>query len=128
MPINYVKYFGWSDYNEMANEFCEYKEDKPSIVGFPTEDEVLLAVVEQESYEASCIIYWKRDGNVYEAECGHCSCYGFSDAQSHGNQFSDGKPITSDYLHLRGTGFYPIKYMTKNKLFLMSWDVLLESF
>lgn len=119
------RYFGWKDYKDMHEAFEDY-DSKTAPTGFPTDEEVILAYAEFQSYEASCLIYWKRDGRVHEAKCGHCSCYGFSDPQAHGNAFSHPVAITASYLDLKGKP-YPIND-DKSPSLLVAWDRLLESF
>lgn len=38
--------------------------------------EILVAVYSYENYEGSAYVLAKKDGNLFEVEGGHCSCYG----------------------------------------------------
>lgn len=40
------------------------------------DEEVLIAVYSNEDYSGSAFVVFKRDGVLYEAHDGHCSCHG----------------------------------------------------
>jgi len=119
-----MKIIGWADYAALRSDFSGYGANDGPPEGFPEENEVLLAVDAQQSYEGSCVIYWQRDGKLFEAECGHCSCYGYSEKQAHGNQFSKPTEIPTAYLSLREIP-YPIRQMGPEAL--VAWDFLQEA-
>lgn len=43
---------------------------------FPTDNQILYASYEQESYEGSSFVLFKRGGKLYEVNGSHCSCMG----------------------------------------------------
>ncbi len=43
---------------------------------FPTDSEVIIAGYEYENYEGSAFVLYEKNGKLYEANGGHCSCYG----------------------------------------------------
>lgn len=59
----------WSNYSE--NEQTKPSE-RPEFQGI----EVLLASYTYESYEGDAFVLFRKDGNLYEVNGGHCSCYG----------------------------------------------------
>lgn len=47
--------------------------------GFPKESDVILAFNAPESYEESCVVVFRRDGQIVVSEVGHCSCNGYDE-------------------------------------------------
>jgi hypothetical protein len=81
------KYFGnWSSYQDLVNEFGrgDYDYDTSSYLNvkvdedFPTDDEIIFASSEEESYSGWCHVVYEKDGKLYEYEDSHCSCDGLS--------------------------------------------------
>lgn len=93
---------GDGGFNAIVEEFSSYdwSEKTPTKKvppGFPTEDEILLAVMHEDMYEGSAVVIFERDGKLYEQESSHCSCNSHSDCE-----WEHVKPITEDYLKMRG--------------------------
>lgn len=66
--------------------------------------EVLFATYDYENYSgAARVIYLDPDGDMYEAEASHCSCYGLE------GQWSPG-PVTQEALAMRPDPTKPTKY------------------
>lgn len=80
------RYFGnWESYAQVLVEISEMPEgrraewlkDHPE---FPTDERVLFATYDQESYEGSAqMLFLDPDGNLREWVNSHCSCYGIED-------------------------------------------------
>jgi hypothetical protein len=76
------KYFGGFSTIDGLDEFLDshYKDGKyvtePKPELWPTDDEVVFAAYGQGNYQGSALVLFKRDGNLYEANGGHCSCRG----------------------------------------------------
>ena len=62
----------WSDKADMLKSFHYYGE---SVVDLTEGYEVLLAYYD-ECYEGSAFVLLSKDGELYEVNGGHCSCYG----------------------------------------------------
>lgn len=89
----------WSNYEGFAASFTHY--DAQSDKGFPTEDEIILARCEEDEYEGSCCVYFRRDGKVFEEELSHCSCNSYNDLQN----WAALVPITRAYMDGRDEGW-----------------------
>lgn len=73
------KYYGdFSSRQNVIDEFFPYNESTPP-EGFPTEEAILIAYYDRESYEGTANVFFTRDGKLYEVSGGHCSCYGLED-------------------------------------------------
>ena len=118
------RYFGWDGYEEMRSDFArtDWSEDRPvprHHPGFPTEAEVLCAFNSEPDYSMSAAIYFERNGELFELEAGHCSCYGYEEC----NDWDTLKPITQAYLQKRPRP-YPLN---ENDLEAMvCWDALVD--
>ena len=89
------RYFeNWSDWADMVKDCAgyEYRDGKhaqlPPPEGFPTDAEVLLAWYETPSYEGYAEIFYLREGIIYWAVAGHCSCNSLDEA------YVGGQPTT----------------------------------
>lgn len=90
------KYFGWDGHEAMWRDFADgYGSEQVCPEGMATDDEVLFASYEQECYEGSAVVIFRRDGKLYEVEASHCSCYGLE------GQWHPGE-VTPAALALRG--------------------------
>jgi hypothetical protein len=78
-------YFGdWSAFAGMVADFegCSYDEDK--LAEAMKADrwqglDVLFAAYTYESYEGDAFVLFRKNGELYEVNGGHCSCYGLSE-------------------------------------------------
>lgn len=71
-----MKYFGFADRDDVRMEFSNYND---LIKRFPTDEKILLAVYNQESWEGDAYVLFERYGKLYEVHGSHCSCYGLED-------------------------------------------------
>jgi hypothetical protein len=121
------RYFGWNGYDDMVLAFSSRGWDEESPVslpaGFPTEAEMLCAFVRTENYESSARLYFERGGELFEAECGHCSCYGYSDSQAQ-PAWSALAPVSREYLQ-RAPGWV-VKEFLQETAAQVCWDALTE--
>lgn len=80
------KYIGFGDLENMLQEFehgkwlgdGRYAKDDVFIAApdAPTDDEIVIACYNQQSYDGDAFVLYRRDGRLYEVNGSHCSCYG----------------------------------------------------
>ncbi len=70
----------WSSYDEMIASFSGYdwRSERP-IAPDMTGVEVLLASYGTPLYEGYAFVLFRKDGQLYEVNGSHCSCYGLED-------------------------------------------------
>lgn len=111
------KYFGeWSTHGDMVRDFsgCD---QYAAPTGIATDDEVLLASYDCESYEGSATVLFRRDGKVFEVYASHCSCMGLEGQWSPGN-------VTAQYL-VEQAERAPWQYRERSPEFAAAFDALL---
>lgn len=64
------RYFGL--FYDAADVICQFEADEKAL----DNADVLFAAYEQECYEGSATVVFRRDGKLYENHGGHCSCDG----------------------------------------------------
>jgi hypothetical protein len=77
-----MKYHGrWATYDEMvADWFPDYSyETKKKPADFPTDEQIVGAFYGGGSYDGQALVIFTRDGEWFEVNAGHCSCYGLED-------------------------------------------------
>ena len=80
------RFFGdWSDIEDVARDFCD-----DSILDY----NIIAAGYFYECYEGSAYVLAEKDGQLFEVEGGHCSCYGLEE------QWEPGE-VTVPYLRNR---------------------------
>lgn len=97
-----TKYFGtWSSWEDMARDLsgtvyndasgeCDLAQPDAD---FPTDEQVVVAGYEQESYSGSSTVIFLRDGKLYEDSSSHCSCNGL--------EWGGGAEISWEYIDMR---------------------------
>jgi hypothetical protein len=77
----------WKDTGE-AGMLKDFGIDKSYIAGA----EILFASYTYENYEGDAFVLFRRDGNLYEVNGSHCSCYGLSECDYLGDNRTQWRP------------------------------------
>jgi hypothetical protein len=87
-----MKYFGnWSDYSSMIGDWGNITKHP-----IPSDPQVLFASYGTEEYEGDAVVVFVHEGQLYEVNGGHCSCYGLGEQTYSGDTESQWEPeITS---------------------------------
>lgn len=99
------KFFGdWDSYNQFVSDCAIYGyEGKGKLPNnFPTEDEILFASCDEDSYAGSASVYFRRGDDIYEYEASHCSCNSYHDDKDNWGEL---KPVTKQYLINRNSSY-----------------------
>lgn len=69
-----LPYFGgvFGDEESVFNEFCVSDAEREGV-------KIKIAIYEQESYEGTALVIFKKDGKFYAVKAGHCSCNGLEE-------------------------------------------------
>jgi hypothetical protein len=75
------RYHGFDDRDDLAAEFEEgtgNRWDKSFVpaADFPTDEQIIYACYEHEDYDGRAWVLFHKDGQLFEVDGGHCSCYG----------------------------------------------------
>lgn len=90
------KYFGcFEDFEQMLDEWGRITQQP-----IPTEDEVLFASYGAKNFAGDAIVIFEHDGKLYEANGGHCSCYGLGESDYSGGKVSQWKPEETSWAAL----------------------------
>jgi hypothetical protein len=91
-------YFGdWMSFEDMVSDFegCYCDEEKLA-EALKAERwqglEVLFAAYEYVDYEGDAFVLFRKDGELYEVNGGHCSCYGLSERSISGEKPDQWEP------------------------------------
>lgn len=60
----------WKNLNDLENDFQ---------IKIPTSEHVLFASYTYENYSGNAFVLLEKDGDLYEVNGSHCSCYGLED-------------------------------------------------
>ncbi len=106
---------------ELAEECKGAGEDGKYVVPpeFPKESELLFGDWDEESYEGSFYLLWRRDGALYEMKMSHCSC------NYYGEDFGSwarNQPLSREYLQMRER-----PYWSGQPAKAVAWDAVLET-
>lgn len=76
-----MKYFAnWkSRENLIADFFYSYGKDAVAPPDFPTDDQIIFAAYGTPSYEGYAFVVYEQDGQLFEVNASHCSCFGLED-------------------------------------------------
>ncbi len=66
-----MKYFGLFKNRQDLVDQSEWGEDN-----VPQDGQIIYAAYEVDGYEGSSLVVWQQDGQLFEANDGHCSCNG----------------------------------------------------
>lgn len=92
-----MKYFGsFENYGQMMELWGDVKKTP-----IPTDDEILFASYEDESYEGSALVIFQHGGKLYEVNGGHCSCFGLSESGYSGESESQWEPEETSWAALK---------------------------
>jgi len=84
---------------------------------FPKEEEILFAHIDEDSYEGSFHMVWRRDGKLFEMRNSHCSCNSYSDDF---DSWKNLQPISLAYLANQGKPYWLPKEAEP------LWDAVME--
>jgi hypothetical protein len=72
------RYFGrFENYEQMVSEWEGYGND--DAVDYPPDHAILFALYDGGDYDGSAFVLFERDGELFEVNGSHCSCYGLED-------------------------------------------------
>lgn len=69
----------WSDFGGMVESFRDYGADVAEHARLFEGVEVLLASYSYEDYSGLAFVLFRKDGELFEVNGSHCSCYGLED-------------------------------------------------
>lgn len=64
-----MRYFGWNNQEEMMSSFGIGEDEMKDVV-------VIAAIYENEGYDGSAMVVFRKNGKLYEVHGSHCSCNG----------------------------------------------------
>ena len=75
----YIGIFGWKE--DVLHEFTEtfYDDRKDEVLEDWKDCNILFAWYGNGSYDGTAFVLFEREGDLYEVNGGHCSCYGLED-------------------------------------------------
>ena len=77
--MNAVYLHDWSDFDGMVESFRDYGADVAEHARLFEGVEVLLASYSYEDYSGLAFVLFRKDGELFEVNGSHCSCYGLED-------------------------------------------------
>jgi hypothetical protein len=83
----------WSSKEDMVCDFAEGKTEVMNLAQELMDAHIILATYGHESYEGYAFVLYEKDGEFYEVNGSHCSCYGLE------GQWSPEETTLADIAH-----------------------------